>query len=51
MGDAIAHEILFALPDFSSLVETVMKLFFYGLVPRTAPSGRNAARREGRKRS
>jgi AcrR family transcriptional regulator len=38
-------------PDFSRLVETVMTLFFYGIVPRTATDTRRASRGAGRKKS
>ena len=42
-------DLLRLVPDFSRLVETVMKLFFYGIVPRAAAGRRNPVRRKGRK--
>jgi AcrR family transcriptional regulator len=39
------------VPDFSQLVEVVMTMFFYGIVPRTSAHERRAPRSQGRKRS
>lgn len=39
------------VPDFSILVETVMSVFFYGIVPRRELDERRRGRRTGRKRS
>jgi AcrR family transcriptional regulator len=36
------------VPDFSLLVETLMKLFFYGIVPRPETGTGKAARKKGR---
>ncbi len=39
------------VPDFTRLVESVMTIFFYGIVPRTATDKRRAPRKAGRKKS
>ncbi len=38
-------------PDFPRFVETVMTLFFYGIIPRTTPEKRGALPKPGRKKS
>jgi AcrR family transcriptional regulator len=39
------------VPDFSLLVETLMKLFFYGILPRPSTHRRSASRKKGRNKS
>ena len=39
------------VPDFSRLVETVMTLFFYGIVPRAAANPDRARPKTGRKKT
>jgi AcrR family transcriptional regulator len=44
-------ELVRLVPDFSLLVETLMKLFFYGILPRPSTEGLSPSRKKGRNKS